>query len=124
MPRVLIVEDDAKIRDIMKWILEKSGFEVSVAVDGPAGLAAAVSSPPDVVLLDLMLPQMSGFDVLEQIRARELTKHLPVVIVSARSPTERPLGAARDLGATGYLAKPFKSEMLVAVVREIISRKT
>ena len=122
MPRILIVEDDAKIREIMKWILEKSGFEVATAPDGPAGLAAAEAQLPDVVLLDLVMPQMSGFTVLEKLREREKTKSLPVVIVSARSATERPLGAARELGATGYLEKPFRSETLVAVVRELLTR--
>ncbi len=123
MPRILIVDDDAKIREIMKWILEKSGFEVTTAPDGAAGLAAAEASPPDVVLLDLVMPQMSGFSVLEKMREGEKTKQTPVVIVSARPASERPLGASRDLGATGYLEKPFRSETLVAVVRELLARQ-
>lgn len=121
-PRVLVVEDDQKIRDIMKWILERAGFRVSTADDGESGAAAAIADPPDAVLLDLMLPKLSGFEVLSRLRDAEGTKDVPVIIVTARAAGEGSLGAARERGAVGYLEKPFKSETLVAVVREILAK--
>jgi len=120
--RILLVEDDPKIRDIMKWILEKSGYEVAVACDGPEGVSAAIASPPDVLLLDVMMPGLSGFDVCRELKAKETTRGVPIVFVSARS-GERSWEAARALGADGYLEKPFRSETLIAVVKEILARR-
>jgi DNA-binding response OmpR family regulator len=120
--RILVVEDDTRIRDIMKWILEKAGYEVAVAGDGPEGVSAAIASPPDVVLLDVMMPGLSGFDVCRELKAKDSTRGVPVVFVSARS-GERSWEAARELGATGYLEKPFRSETLIAVVKEVLGRK-
>ena len=116
--RVLIIEDDAKTADIVKLYLEKGGYSVLTAGDGLQGLAAARSSPPDLIVLDLLLPGLSGLDICRTIRSEQPT---PIIMLTALS-TEPDKLAGLDLGADDYISKPFSPRELVARVRAVLRR--
>jgi DNA-binding response OmpR family regulator len=118
--RVLVVEDDVKTADIVKVYLEKDGYAVLTAPDGPQGLAAARSSSPDLIVLDLLLPGLSGLDICRTIRRERTT---PIIILTALS-TEPDKLAGLDLGADDYISKPFSPRELVARVRAVLRRTT
>ena len=114
MPHVLLVEDDARIREIVERGLGSRGFVITSAEDGPTGLDLACKLDVDLVLLDLMLPGLSGFEVLEGIRLAK--PRLPVVALTALDDTRSKV-AGLDAGADDYLTKPFSLEELAARVR-------
>ncbi len=118
MTRVLIVEDEESLADPLAFLLRKEGFETTVAVDGPAALAEFDRTGADIVLLDLMLPGMSGTDVCKQLRARSA---VPVIMVTARdSEIDKVLGL--ELGADDYVTKPYSARELIARIRAVLRR--
>ncbi|MDT7951217.1 MAG: phosphate regulon transcriptional regulator PhoB [Acetobacteraceae bacterium] len=120
-PTVLVVEDEASLVAMLRYNLEKQGFEVDEAVDGPEAIARIAEAPPDIVLLDWMLPVMSGIEVCRQIRRRPATRDLPVIMVTARSEDQ---DAVRGLntGADDYITKPFSMDALLARMRALLRR--
>ena len=116
--RVLVVEDEPAYVDALSVALEREGFEVSAAMDGRAGLMSFLEGAPDIVLLDLMLPEMSGLDVLRRIRTEANT---PVIVLSAKD-AESDIVAALELGADDYLAKPYSIRELLARVHAALRR--
>jgi DNA-binding response OmpR family regulator len=116
--QVLVVEDDAKTADIVKMYLEKDGYVVLTAHDGHQGLAAARSNSPDLIVLDLLLPGLSGLDICRTIRSERPT---PIIMLTALS-TEPDKLAGLDLGADDYISKPFSPRELVARVRAVLRR--
>ena len=123
MPRILVVEDDPDIADLMRRYLLKAGFAVDVLASGDEALEAVRSSPPDLLVLDLMLPRMSGLELCRAVRDTPQTADLPVIMVTARS-DESDRIAGLDLGADDYLAKPFSPGELVARVRALLRRSS
>ncbi len=117
-PRVLVIEDDSKTADIVRAYLEKDGYSVATAQDGKAGLKAALSDPPDLVVLDLLLPALGGLDVF---RALGGESSVPVIMLTALT-TERDKLTGLDLGADDYITKPFSPRELVARVRAVLRR--
>jgi len=116
--RVLIVEDEESLADPLAFLLRKEGFDVAVATDGPAALAEFDRAGVDIVLLDLMLPGMSGTDVCKQLRARS---GVPVIMVTARdSEIDKVVGL--ELGADDYVTKPYSSRELIARIRAVLRR--
>ncbi len=116
--RVLVVDDEAIVRDVLTRYLAKGGFEVESAEDGEAALARFSSSPPDLVLLDLMLPRLDGVEVFTRIRADHDT---PVIMLTARGEeTDRVVGL--EIGADDYVTKPFSPREVVARVRAVLRR--
>ncbi len=103
---VLVVDDDPVIRQAFLRILQQGGYQVNTASDGESGLASAFDSQPDIIFLDLMLPGIDGFQVLSQLRDSPTTKHIPVIIVTAKANVST-LIRAIDLGADDFIAKPF-----------------
>ena len=116
---ILIVEDEQSIVDILSFILVKEGYDTLEALDGPTGLQLALEQNPDLVLLDLMLPGMSGFEVCERIRAAGSTT--PIVMLTAREEEDDKVRGL-ELGADDYITKPFKNRELIARVKANIRR--
>ncbi len=102
--RILLIEDDKFLRRACEAGLKKRGFTVLTAADGEEGLRQARSERPDLILLDMLMPRLSGTEALEQLKKDELTRHIPVVVLS-NSSLESDRQKARELGAIGYLIK-------------------
>jgi two-component system response regulator RegX3 len=116
--RVLVVEDEQSFVDALTVGLRREGFEVEVATDGVAALEAFDRSPPDIVLLDLMLPRLSGLDVCREIRTRS---QVPVIMVTAKG-TEVDTVVGLEIGADDYMTKPYRLRELVARMRAVLRR--
>ena len=116
--RILLVEDDASIREVVRRGLEAGGFAVTACGDGPAALERLAAESPDLVLLDVMLPGMDGFDVCREIRR---TSRVPVVMLTARDATVDVV-VGLELGADDYLTKPFELPVLMARLRAVLRR--
>lgn len=117
--RILYVEDEKFLAEAVKHNLEKSGFDVDLAFDGEDGLNAALDNIYDCVVLDVMLPKLSGIDILSRMRERK--KSTPVIMLSALSEVEDKVRGL-DAGADDYLAKPFKTAELVARINALSRR--
>ncbi|MEL6583357.1 MAG: response regulator [Pseudomonadota bacterium] len=120
--RVLIVEDEANIAESISFLLEREGYEVSLLSDGAAAFDAVHASRPDLVVLDVMLPNRSGFDVLNDIRASDTTARTPVMMLTAKGQS-RDRDRANELGATAFVTKPFSNVEIVERVRELAEGK-
>jgi two-component system, OmpR family, phosphate regulon response regulator PhoB len=119
--RVLIVEDEADIRDLLLFHLEREGYQVAQSRSGPEALRLARAIPPDLVLLDLMLPDMDGLEVCRRLRQDPATQGLPIVMLTARGDeVDRVLGL--ELGADDYVVKPFSPRELIARIRAVLRR--
>ena len=120
MPSVLVVEDELKIARLVRDYLTEAGFDVDVAATGVSGLAAVRSGRPDLVILDIGLPGMDGYDVTRAIRSASAT---PIIMLTARNEeTDRVIGL--ELGADDYVVKPFSPRELVARVKAVLRRST
>jgi len=116
--RVLIVEDEDSLADPLAFLLRKEGFDVTIAGDGPTALERFESDGADIVLLDLMLPGMSGTDVCKRLRA---SSSVPVIMVTARdSEIDKVVGL--ELGADDYVTKPYSARELIARIRAVLRR--
>jgi DNA-binding response OmpR family regulator len=117
--RVLVVDDEPMVRDVLARYLARDGFEVETAGDGEAALAAVESEGPDLILLDLMLPRIDGFEVFRRLRQSGATS--PVIMLTARGEvTDRIVGL--EIGADDYVSKPFSPKEVVARVRAVLRR--
>ena len=113
---ILVVDDEPDVVTFLQRALESEGFTVIPAYDGLAALDIADTDKPDLILLDIMMPMMSGYDVCRQLKSNPQTKMIPIICVtSAQSPDTR--NKARDAGAQALLLKPFATEELIAQVR-------
>lgn len=110
--KILVVEDEPENRLLIGMILTTEGYQVIPAVDGADALARLASEPPDLILLDLMMPQMNGFEVLERLRADPTTAPVPVIVLTALA-QERDIARAVSSGAQGYVIKPFEPDELL-----------
>ena len=121
MPRILIVEDDRDIADLVARHLERAGFSTDVQTSGRDGLHAATTNVPDLVVLDVMLPEMDGLEICRTLRGRDATAAVPIIMLTARAEeSERIVGL--EIGADDYVAKPFSPSELVARVRALLRR--
>jgi CheY-like chemotaxis protein len=121
MATILVCDDDGPLRELMKITLGPE-YDFVDAVDGEQALAQLASAPPDLVLLDVMLPGYSGIQVLEAMRGDERLREVPVVVVSAwQTPEDRE--AVTAAGADAFLAKPFELEELTDIVSDLLERK-
>jgi DNA-binding response OmpR family regulator len=116
--RILVVDDDRNLRRLVAAYLEREGYEMSEAGDGQAAMREFQRSQPDLVILDVMLPGLDGFEVAHLMKAR---RHLPILMLTARG-DEADVLAGFDAGADDYLVKPFSAKVLVARVRAILRR--
>lgn len=123
-PRVLLVEDEPNIREAMRFILARDGWDVAIHADGATAAGRIAADPPDVVVLDVMLPNMSGFDVLRAVRGADAAgaADLPILMLTARG-QERDRALAMSLGVTGYMTKPFSNAALLDRLRSMLHER-
>lgn len=120
--RILAVDDEPEITDLIRYHLTRAGYEVDTAANGWEALAAIQQNRPDLMLLDLMLPDLDGFGVCEILRREAATATIPIVIISAwASPDSRNLGL--ELGALDYITKPFSPRVLVERVNRLTAQR-
>jgi len=117
--RILIVDDEPNIVTSLEYLMKREGYEVQIAVDGEAGLKAAAGNAPDLILLDIMLPKMNGFEVCERLRGDPRCRGVKIVMLTAKgrqADTARGMAAGADL----YVTKPFSTRELVAQVKQML----
>lgn len=119
--RILIIEDERDITELIRYNLAKNGYQVMAATNGEDGLRLVRQSPPDLVILDLMLPGVDGLDVCRSLKADPQTSAIPVIMVTARG-DETDVVTGLELGAHDYVCKPFSPRVLVARVRACLRR--
>ena len=121
MHRILVVEDDRDIGELVCRYLVKAGFTAELVTSGAAGLSSIAASPPDLLVLDLMLPHVDGLEICRAVRSNEKTAAVPIIMLTARAEeSERIVGL--EIGADDYIAKPFSPNELVARVRALLRR--
>ncbi len=120
-PRVLVVEDDPSLAVMLRYNLEKLGYQVEEAADGQEALLRVAEQAPDLLLLDWMLPSLSGIEVCRQIRRRPQTRDLPIIMLTARTEEQDSIRGL-NTGADDYITKPFSMEALAARVRALLRR--
>lgn len=120
-PRLLSIEDDAAMGQFLKAVFTAQGFAMDLAADGHAGLEQARRQRPDLVILDLLMPYKSGFEVLQELKAAPETRGVPVIILSSNS-REEDIVKALNAGADDFVVKPFRARELVTRVRKVLER--
>ena len=120
-PRIVVAEDDAGVRDLIRTRLDTAGYEVHVAHDGVEAVGRINAVRPDAVVLDINMPNMNGFEVLEAMRGRVFTRAIPVLVLTARHAGDD-VRRAISLGAKDYLTKPFNEAQLMARVARLLRR--
>jgi len=121
MPKILVVDDEKNILELVRFNLERAGYQVLVTLDGASALELARKEIPDLILLDVMLPEIDGFEVCRELRMDPATKEIPIVMLSARADEfDRVLGL--EIGADDYITKPFSPRELIARVRARLRR--
>lgn len=116
--RVLIAEDEPHIVESLTFVLNRSGYEVSSVLDGEAAIARLRSDPPDMVILDVMLPRLNGFDVLKQLKSDPALRSIPVIILTAKGQAQD-RRMAEEIGVDGFMTKPFSNRDIVDEVRRL-----
>ncbi len=121
MAKILVVDDEIDLLELVKYNMEVAGYEVDTAATGNGGLEKVGEFGPDLVVLDVMLPDLTGFEVLRTLRQSALTRDIPVIMLTARGEEADVLGGF-ELGADDYMTKPFSPRELVARVRAVLAR--
>ncbi len=121
--RILCIEDEPEMIDLIRLILGRRGFEVTGANGGMAGLQAVRTELPDLVLLDLMMPDMDGWEVYQQMKADEATRNIPVIVVTAKAQSIDKVLGLHIAKVDDYIAKPFSPQELLASVEKTLGAK-
>ena len=117
----LVVDDDKLLLRLVQLNLDKMGIEVLMAEDGQEAIRQATEERPDVILLDIMMPQMDGYEVMRRLKSEKKTRDIPIVMLTAKSnPGDRQ--RSQEMGAVAYITKPFRLEELRGTVRTIVDR--
>lgn len=117
---VLIVEDEPHLIESLTFILSRAGYDIATAMDGESALRTIWATPPDLVILDVMLPKLNGFEILKRIRADERLRTLPVIMLTAKGQRQDRATAA-EIGADLFLTKPFANKDVVAAVDDLVA---
>ena len=123
MARILVADDEEDILELVRYNLVVNGHDVTTALTGSQALEAALARPPDLLILDVMLPDLLGFEVLRRLRKSPAGAHVPVIMLTAKS-SESDVLVGFELGADDYVAKPFSTRELVARVRAVLGRSS
>ena len=121
MKRILLIEDDKALRENTAELLELSGYDLTTAPNGKLGIQAVKENLPDIILCDIMMPEIDGYGVLENLSADENTKHIPFIFLSAKT-EHKEIRKGMDLGADDYLTKPFEEEDLISAVESRLAK--
>jgi len=119
--KILIVEDEESLLKLESILLTTKGYLVQGATTGMAALEAVALEAPDLILLDIMLPELDGFEVCEQIKKNPETRHIPIVFLTAKK-TPEDIRRGEEVGADQYITKPFKSAMVMQVIEQLLDR--
>lgn len=119
--RVLIVDDEVGLRDLLKFRLSAFGFDVIVAEDGYKGLEMAKDESPDLIILDIMLPYLNGYELCKKLKSDARTRHIPVVILTVLAQKED-IAMGKTVGAEFFLTKPYDPEKLNAIVKMALQK--
>lgn len=122
MAKIFVVDDEPDVVELLRTILELEGFEVESACEGRVALARILADPPDLLILDLMMPGLDGMEMLKLLRLDPQGADLPVIIVSARTGQIDQIGSLQ-LGANAYICKPFSNRELIAQVRQLLGEE-
>ena len=118
---ILIIEDEMNLAELLKFRLEVNGYHVETSYDGHEGVNKIGTMKPDLVILDVMLPKMDGYEVIRRIKSDSNTKDIPIVVLTARSQNED-LERARNLGAGSVISKPFDPKKLLSEIEKLLKR--
>ena len=118
---ILVVDDEPDVVDLLRYHLHRAGFNVLTALTGPTGLAKATESRPDAIVLDIMLPQMTGIEVCRALRKNNQTSDIPILILSAKAEASERI-AGLELGVDDYITKPFSPRELVLRIQNLLRR--
>lgn len=118
MKSILIIEDEPNIRELLTDMLTDAGYQILLAADGPSGLREAILGNPDVIVLDLGLPLMDGFEVLERLKSQSVTRDIPVLVVSAHAQRHHKQRALAS-GASDFITKPWNHGEVAAKVKSV-----
>ena len=118
--KILIVEDEESLLKLESILLTSKGYDVKGVADGRAALDTIETMKPDLVLLDIMLPEIDGFEVCRRIKANEETRHIPVIMLTAKKSRED-MARGEQVGADWYITKPFKSAMVIETIQRFVS---
>jgi len=119
--RVLIADDEPNIVTSLEFLMEQAGMEVRVARDGQEAIDLAASFQPDLIVLDVMMPVLNGYEVCQRLKSDPKLRHVRVLILSAKG-RDVEVAKGRELGADGYITKPFSTRELVSKVRELLGQ--
>ncbi len=119
--RILIVEDEESLLKLESILLTSKGYEVKGVSNGQAALDAVAEEHPDLILLDIMLPEVDGFEVCRRIKNDDQTRHIPVIMLTAKKSRED-MARGEKVGADWYITKPFKSAMVIETIQRFLSR--
>jgi DNA-binding response OmpR family regulator len=122
MAKILIADDERDIRDLITFTLQFAGFEVVPTTNGEEAYQAALREIPDLILLDVRMPRMTGYQACQQIKADARTRHIPVVFLSAKG-QEAEVNTGLEAGAAEYILKPFSPDQLTDKVKSLLAKK-
>lgn len=117
--KILIVEDEESLLKLEKIFLSSRGYEVVGVADGPSALTALEKERPDLILLDIMLPQMDGFEVCKRIKENPQTASIPIIMLTAKKSSED-MAKGKEVGADNYITKPFKSANVIETIQSYL----
>lgn len=123
MKKVLLIEDDMALRENTAELLELSNYEVTTAPNGRIGIDLAIANPPQIVVCDIMMPEVDGYGVLEALSSNPSTSHIPFIFLSAKT-EHKEIRKGMDMGADDYLTKPFEEEVLISAIESRIAKAT
>jgi len=121
MKKILIVEDEESLLKLESILLTTKGYLVQGATTGLAALEAIASETPDLILLDIMLPELDGFEVCKQVKKNPQTRHIPIIFLSAKK-TPEDLARSKEVGGDQYITKPFKSARVMEAIEKLLER--
>ena len=120
--RILIADDEPDVRELVVYRMKRSGYEVVEAKNGEEAFALAVSEVPDLIVADVMMPRVDGYELTRRLRAEPTTQRIPIILLTART-QEADVSQGFESGADDYLKKPFNPDELVARVRAVLGRR-